>query len=201
MKNIRKAVLTSLGIVAVSISAQGAHAANVCHDFSNLVPGTQYNLGDVVTGPDATVTMKDYILNGVIANPAFAGVFVTNTMIAGGSAPEIRTYLLNPRVTPNTPALRVKMRVSEATGGAAPHANIEVNGAVHEVTSGLATANGKIVGDSSNGGLAMVNVNLAPTLNGNWNQGTLELVAIQGQINTFTVGGVQVFIDDQCWQN
>jgi hypothetical protein len=106
---------------------------------------------------------------------------------------------MNAQVVPNKPVKRVTLDIAEASsGGAAPHANIEVNGEKHEVTGGLASINGKVIGKAPAGSAAIV-VNLAPSTGGNWNVGTLELHATKGKIESFAFGGLQVFVDNVCF--
>lgn len=106
---------------------------------------------------------------------------------------------MNAQVVPNAPVRQVRLNIAEASsGGAAPHANIEVNGERHEVTGGLARINGKVIGKSPAGNAAII-VNLAPAAQGNWNVGTLELHATKGRIESFGFGGLQVFVDNVCF--
>jgi hypothetical protein len=180
-----------------SPAKKGGGAKRDCFDFSALTPGTRYALGDTVKAQHALITIRDYLGTG--APPESRGVWITNTKLAGGTAPELRTYLMNAQVVPNKPVKKVTLNIAEASsGGAAPHANIEVNGEKHEVTGGLATINGKVIGKSPAGNAAIV-VNLAPATAGNWNVGTLELHATKGKIESFAFGGLQVFIDNVCF--
>lgn len=176
---------------------KGGGAKRDCFDFSAMTPGTRYELGDTVKAAHALITMRDYLGTG--APPENRGAWITDTKIAGGTAPELRTYLMNAQVVPNKPVKKVTLNIAEASsGGAAPHANIEVNGEKHEVTGGLASVNGKVIGKSPAGNAAIV-VNLAPATAGNWNVGTLELHATKGKIESFAFGGLQVFIDNVCF--
>lgn len=187
----------SESIDAAPSAKKGGKAKRDCFDFAKLTPGTKYNLGDTVKAEHATITIRDYLGTG--APPENRGVWIADSKIAGGTAPELRTYLMNAQVVPNKPVKKVKLHIAEASsGGAAPHANIEVNGEKHEVTGGLASINGKVIGKSPAGNAAII-VNLAPSAAGNWNVGTLELHATKGRIESFAFGGLQVFIDDVCF--
>jgi hypothetical protein len=181
----------------VSPAAKKGAAKRDCFDFAAMTPGTKYELGDTVKAAHATITIRDYLGTG--APPESRGVWITNTKLAGGTAPELRTYLMNAQVVPNAPVKKVTLNIAEASsGGAAPHANIEVNGEKHEVSGGLASLNGKVIGKSPAGSAAIV-VNLAPAAVGNWNVGTLELHATKGKIESFSFGGLQVFLDNICF--
>jgi hypothetical protein len=43
-------------------------------------------------------------------------------------------------------------------------------------------------------------VTSTPTADGKWNQGEIVFTALVGKIQTVSVGGVQVYIDDYCFQ-
>jgi hypothetical protein len=180
-----------------SPAAKKGAAKRDCFDLEAMTPGTKFELGDTVKAARATITIRDYLGSG--APPETRGVWITNTRLAGGTAPELRTYLMNAQVVPNAPVKKVTLNIAEASsGGAAPHANIEVNGEKHEVTGGLASLNGRVIGKSPAGNAAII-VNLAPAAAGNWNVGTLELHATKGRIESFGFGGLQVFIDNVCF--
>lgn len=182
---------------AAQPAKKGGAAKRDCFDFSAMTPGTRYGIGDTVKAAHALITIRDYLGTGAPAESR--GVWIADTKLAGGTAPELRTYLMNAQVVPNKPVKKVTLNIAEASsGGAAPHANIEVNGEKHEVTGGLATINGKVIGKSPAGNAA-ITVNLAPATSGNWNVGTLELHATKGKIESFGFGGLQVFVDNVCF--
>ena len=181
----------------VSPAAGSSTAERDCFDFSLLTPGTRYELGDTVQAAHATITIRDYL--GSRAPADSRGVWIANTRLAGGTAPELRTYLMNAQVMPDVPVREVTLNIAEASsGGAAPHANIEVNGDRYEVIGGLAGINGTVIGNSAAGNAAVF-VNLAPAAVGNWNVGTLELHATKGTIESFAFGGLQVFLNNICF--
>jgi len=121
---------------------------------------------------------------------------VTNTKIANGTAPELRMYLINAQVTPQSPVKKVTLNFAENLGGLL--SNLEVNGDKHVVDGGLLQANGKVIGKSGAGRAAIV-VNMTSTAEGTgFSRGTLELHATQGKIETFSIGGLQLFIDNVC---
>jgi len=178
--------------------AAGSSAAERdCFDFSSLKPGTKYELADTVKAAHATITIEDYL--GTRAPAESRGVWITNTRLAGGTTPELRTYLMNAQVMPDVPVREVTLNIAEASsGGAAPHANIEVNGEKYVVIGGLAGINGTVIGNSATGNAAVV-VNLAPAAAGNWSVGTLELHATKGKIESFAFGGLHVFLNNICF--
>jgi hypothetical protein len=168
-------------------ATKDGRAQHECFDFAKVTP---------LDAEHATITIHDY---GTGAPPESRGVSITGTKLAGGTAPELRTHRVTAQVVPKKPVKKVRLNIAEASsGGAAPHANIEVNGEKHEVTGGLATINGEVIGKAP-AGSAEILVNLAPATAGNWNVGTLELHAIKGEIESFGFGGLQVFVDNVCF--
>jgi hypothetical protein len=180
-----------------SPSAGGAAKKHVCWDFSDLTIGARYQTGDVITARNAVIRIRDYRFNGNPLGDPDLGVFVVGSTIAGGVVPELRTYGRSTLVTPDKPIRKVTMKIAENTGGTGAHANIEVNGDFHEIAGGLATANGRVIGNAAKG-TAEVVVNMTPSASGTWNIGTLELRARQGKIESYSVSGIQVLKDDEC---
>ena len=78
-------------------------------------------------------------------------------------------------------------------------ANLGVNGGLVEVTTSLANLDGIVMGDPSIG-TARVNVVLNGQIGVSPEQGTLTLTALSGQIEKFTIGGVQLYVDNVCIQ-
>jgi hypothetical protein len=111
----------------------------------------------------------------------------------------LRTYLINPHVVLNAPVQAIRFKFGEAATGATPHANLEINGDLHEISGGLAQANNKVIG-SKGKGLARISVTSTPTADGKWNQGEIVFTAVKGGIETVSVGGVQVYIDNYCFK-
>lgn len=177
-----------------------ATAPDHCYDFENLELGRKYHVGEQVQARNGVIRLMDYTINGQPsgASDEAKAATVSNSEIARHERPELRTYLIKPRVELDQPARRVTMNIAENRGGAAPHNNFAVNGEFHEISESMAVADGWIVGRSPFA-RARVNVALQESDEGNWNYGTLELVAMNGRIRTFALGGVQTFIDNVCF--
>lgn len=174
-------------------------AVQACWDFSTLQQTDPYRLGQVFVAPTATIEMKHYLLNGNLnINPAGLG-WARPSQIAGGPAPEFRLYLLNAHVVPNAPLNSVTFNFGHQLGLGGGQANLGVNGELVEVTTSLVDLDGRVMGDPAIG-----TVDVSVVLNGpvgtSPEQGTVTLQARTGQIEKFTVGGIQLYIDNVCMQ-
>jgi hypothetical protein len=143
--------------------------------------------------------MKRYMLNGNLnSNPAGRGQ-AQQTQIAGGAAPEFRLYLINAHVEPNTPLNSVTFNFGHQLGLGGGQANIGINGHVVEVTTSLAALDGLIMGDPAIG-TAQITVALNGAVGASPEQGTLTLQALSGQIENWSAGGIQLYLDNVCMQ-
>jgi len=182
----------------MSPATAGATCATVCFDFGGLVLMNQLHIGDTYVAEDATIHLESYLRNGVAVSLPAATAYANNSQIAKGTAPELRTYFITNRVVPDVPLHSVTFRFGQivAPNGPDPHSNIGVNGDLREVAASLASLSGQVIGDPATGEAeVIVTLDAVPTKN---IIGTLELRAVSGQINEFTFGGVQLFIDDLC---
>ena len=195
------AILASLSMPDSRALAAGPGPAAVqaCWDFSTLQQVVPYRLGDTFMAPNATIEMKHYLLNGNLNTHPNAKTQAQQTQIAGGTAPEFRTYILNAHVEPNTPANSVTFNFGHQLGLGGGQANLGVNGGLVEVTTSLANLNGIVMGDPSIG-TAEVTVVLNGAVGVSPEQGTITLTARSGQIEKFTFGGVQLYVDNLCIQ-
>jgi hypothetical protein len=195
------AIVASLSLPGSRALAAGPAPAAVqaCWDFSTLQQATPYRLGDTFMAPNATIEMRHYMLNGNLnTNPAGLG-WARPSQIAGGPAPEFRLYLLNAHVQPNTPQNSVTFNFGHQLGLGGGQANLGVNGSLIEVTTSLAGLNGMVMGDPSIGRV-QVTVALTGAVGTSPEQGTITLTALTGQIEKWTIGGVQVYVDNVCMQ-
>jgi len=195
------AILAGLSVPGSRALAAGPAPAAVqaCWDFSTLQQVNPYRLGDTFMAPNATVEMKHYMLNGNLNTNANARAQAQQTQIAAGLAPEFRLYILNAHVEPNTPANSVTFNFGHQLGLGGGQANLGVNGGLIEVTTSLANLDGMVMGDPSIG-TARINVVLNGQIGVSPEQGTLTLTALSGQIEKFTMGGVQLYVDNVCIQ-
>ena len=190
----------ALAITAFAMSAP-ALAQEQCFDFSGTVAAQRYTVGDSLNVRHATVTFKQYFTNG---NPATADerhAEAKPSQIAGGAPPELGLYLIGMQIRPNQPVTQMRLRVAQSissTGGFA-NANIEVNGERHESPSGFAGMNGKTIGQPAKGRV-QIRSSMAPHGDGNWQNGTLEMRAVQGHIETVTIGVHTGRVDNLCFE-
>jgi hypothetical protein len=201
---VAAAIVASLSLpgaraLAAGPAAPAPAAIQACWDFSTLQQATPYRLGDTFVAPNATVEMKHYLVNGNLnTNPAGLG-WARPSQIAGGPAPEFRLYFLNAHVEPNTPASSVTFDFGHQLGGGGGQANLGVNGSLVEVTTSLSALDGIVMGSPAIGTVA-VSVALNGPAGVSPEQGTITLTALTGQIEKWTVGGVQVYVDNICMQ-
>ena len=192
---LRAAVITA---AACGLAAP-ASAQSQCFDFSGTVPAQRYTVGDSLNVRHATVTFRQYFTNGNPATAEARHAEAGQTQIAGGAPPELGLYLIGMQIRPNQPVTRLRLRVAQSissTGGFA-NANIEVNGERHESPSGFRGMDGKTIGRPAQGRV-QIRSSMAPHGDGNWQNGTLELRAVQGRIETVTLGAHTWRADDVC---
>ena len=102
---------------------------------------------------------------------------------------------------PDTPASSVSYRFGHFVNGKSglAHANLGVNGELVEVTTSMSSLNGLELGDPAIGRVR-VTVTMTTTPGDSPERGTVLLEALNGSIEKFTIGGVQKFVDDLCFQ-
>lgn len=174
-------------------------AVQACWDFSTLQQTDPYRLGQIFVAPTATIEMKHYLLNGNLNTNTAGRGQAQHTQIAGGPPPEFRLYLINAHVEPNSPVNTVTFNFGHQLGLGGGQANIGVNGELVEVTTSLADLNNRVLGDPALG-TAQVTVALNGPVGDSPEVGTLTLQAVTGMIHKFTVGGIQLYIDNVCTQ-
>jgi hypothetical protein len=198
------ALLMTAGLATPPALATPPFAAAVqsCWDFSTLPAfpqGSKYFIGDVFIAPTATIEMKHYVLNGNKATLPAAQAYAQTSQIAGGPSPEFRMYLINAHVEPNNPVNSVSFDFGLYLLQGNGHANIGVNGELVEVTTSLLALNGRVLGDPAVGEVQVI-VNMVTPPGASPEKGTLTLVANNGQIEKFTLGGRNLYADNLCMQ-
>jgi hypothetical protein len=198
------ALVTSIGgLSAAALTSLPAPAAvqQTCWDFATLDQSHIYRIGDVFRAPTATIEMKNYLWNGNKSTNDSAQAYATQGQISGGPAPEFRLYLINAHVEPDTPANTVSYRFGHFVNGKSgvAHANLGVNGELVEVTAGMASLNDIVLGDPAVGRVR-VTVTMTTLPGDSPERGTVLLTAETGSIEKFTIGGIQKFVDDLCFQ-
>lgn len=194
------ALIAACVTILASSAATAAAPQYQCYDFNNLAADSKYTVGDVIETRHADITIKPYFNNGNPVTADARNAHVVTSEIAGGASPELSLYLVSVEIVPKQPVTRVRTRLAQnisQTGGFA-NANIQVNGEKHESPSGFAAMDGKSIGRPAKG-TATIAANVTPSGGGNWHNGTLELNATQGAIESFTLGGHSWRIDDMCF--
>ncbi len=169
-------------------------AATTCWDFADLSQTERFGIGEVFVAPTATINFIEYLLNGNWVTNTAAIAYANNSAIAGGPNPELRTYLINAQVIPNTPLDRVTWKFGFTNSLDGSVANLGVNGQMVEIDGAIADLHGRILGHPALGRV-LVTVALAEA---SPERGTVTLQAISGKIHRFAVGGRQDFVDDIC---
>jgi hypothetical protein len=167
-----------------------------CWGFTELTPETKYRIGQIFNTKFGTVELKNYLLNGNKVAKDEAVAIATNTQIAGAGSPELRLYIINSHVEPKTPLSKVTFRFGHLGPDGKRHANIGANEDLREITDSLASLDGQVLGDAAIGTVQVVVTLDTPP--GNNEQGSVELRALTGVIEKFTLGGVQLFVKDVC---
>lgn len=201
MNGMNKRVLaTACAALLGSAVVHAAPAQYQCYDFGGLAPDANYAVGDVIDTRHATITIGQYFNNGSPATADARHAKVVSSQIAGGATPELELYLVSVRVVPKQPVQRMRTRLAQniSQTGAFANADIEVNGEKHESPAGFAGMNGRSIGRPAKG-RAAITASVVPTGSGNWQNGTLELAATQGGIESFTLGGHAWRLDDMCF--
>lgn len=193
--------LSAFGTMAPLSAGRRAEAVcdTVCFDFSRLTLMNQYHVGDSIRAGDATVYLESYLKNGNLISLAAATAYANQSLHSKGVPPELRTYFITNRVVPDFPLQSVTFRFGHinAPNGPDPHSNIGMNGDLREVVGSIAGMSGQIIGDPATGEAEVI-VTLDAVQPANTIVGTVELRAVSGQIEEFTFGGVQFFVDDLC---
>jgi hypothetical protein len=210
MKSLQKiTTLSSLAMLSMAVisSVQASHVVSgpgvICYDFSNMVPGTQYNVGDVFTTPDLRTEIHPLrTLDGTPIINAAQHANIAQSQVSGVISPEYHGYFVNTRMLPTVPQTSISMHVGQNPGGnnAYIYSNLAINGEFVQLANGLASANGLVLGNDTDGQVLVSTtlVNPAPGQPAQWINGTIELTALTGSIRAFTIGTVQYTFDDVC---
>ena len=174
----------------------------VCYDFSNADQSIVYGTNDSVVTPFATIEINNLrTLDGTqLSNPA-QNASIATSVLAGSTTPEYLGYFVNARILPNTPVTSVSMHVAQNTGGnnAYLYTNLAINGEVVQLANGLGSANGLVLGNDAEGQVLVTSTQVIPVpAPAQWINGTLELTALTGSINRFSLGSPRMAIDDVC---
>jgi len=213
MRNVNRmlfGLLAALGVTHDPLAANSAQyrppgnssyfaISRECHDFTGLTPGAKYAVGDVIGAEHATISIRPYLIDGDVDTASVRQASVSNTKIAGGTSSQIDLHLVSAQVVPAEPVRRVTVKLAQFVGheGRRGNVSLEVNGQRQDAADGFASANGKQIGMESTGAAA-IGARMSKG-DGDWQIGTLELRAVKGAIESFTVGAHTWRLDNLCF--
>ncbi|MBT3377501.1 MAG: hypothetical protein HN742_33070 [Lentisphaerae bacterium] len=149
-----------------------------CIDFEDLTLATQYVVGDTFTTCGADVTAAAFQWsNGLWTSDGYAQV--DNQGFAGGSGQDMWANNITLEIDFGSPVPGIIMRYGEHGG----NLNIEINGTFQEFED-FADIDGTVIGGSY---VAVQNV-----------VGDLGELTVAGPVNSFAIGGQELWIDDIC---
>lgn len=192
-------------MAAAATGAAPALAGETCYGFSEQTDGQVFNLGETVAAKHLKVHVRGYQRDGVAVTPGPGTQFVRvqSTALADSkSAEKSELYIYNRtmQIVPHSPVAQIRMRLAENRGAPSVgrHANLEINGAVHEVAGSLRALDGREFDTA--GGRVRVEVTLRPhtTREDKWFDGTMKARALSGQINSFGIGSAPLVVNDVC---
>ncbi|MBN2445002.1 MAG: WD40 repeat domain-containing protein [Spirochaetales bacterium] len=174
MKNLL--CVLSLFLIMIPLGASG----NQCVDFEDLIPDKSYSVGDIFADSGTKISVES--VEGPGGTPWLFRHLVRvekGRAMAGGSGIEIFMDPGNLRFHFRYPLKGLFLKFGEYGVG---NINIDINGDFRNVTH-MVDLNGMTIGG------------VAVSVIGGLPKGILEL---NGTINSFMVGGFELFIDDVC---
>jgi hypothetical protein len=179
-KQERKIAMRSL-IVLLTVVALLSLSSGCCLKFSDLTPGTTYNVGDTITTSRTNIVVERFQWSGgAWTSNGRAGV--DNRQYAQGTGNDLTTDNTNLNFQFDYPIDSVSFRFGDLGG----NINIRVNGN-HKNEQNFINLNGSLIG-----GVQMT-VDAFQQGN-NW----YGKVVLDGTINDFAVGGQELWLDDIC---
>lgn len=190
-------------MAATALGSNAAQAGETCYGFSGLPDDRVFNIGEVFEAEHLKMHVRNYVRNGGTQNPEGHFIKVQSTRIASSAAAEqseLYLYGATMQIVPRQPVAQIRFRLAENRGNnLGRHANLQINGKVHEVAGSLHDLDGKVLGDAASGQYR-VEVKLRPTVPaGDWFHGTMQVRALSGQIASFGIGSTPMVVDDVCF--
>jgi hypothetical protein len=203
-----RTILRGIACCALAGAAGSALADEKCYDFSKLAVGTSHDVNTEFDISIGKVKVREFIKNGAVLEPT-SGIHqhleVTQSRLAQGTSPEVALTMVGMQVIPNQPVQEVSMLVAQQLGlnGALP-AYLEINGERHDFLGSFNQANNKVLG-SAPAGRARFKADLVqdePGENGPsyWHRGRMGARALQGGIETITIGAQAARVDQICFK-
>jgi hypothetical protein len=197
-----------LAAVAWALAAGPALAAEKCYDFSKMTVGTSYEIGDEVDISIGKVKIRGFLKDGEVVEPT-SGIHqhleITQSQISQEKPPEVALTLVGLQMVPREPVQEVSMLVAQQLGvNSSLPAWIEINGERHDFEGSFAQANNKVLGNATQGHARFKAqlVQDAPGPNGPsyWHRGRLGARAVDGAIETITIGAQAAHLDQICFR-
>jgi hypothetical protein len=174
-----KVFITVITIIIVILFYSGC---TNCYNFSDLVNGRSYNVGQTFTTSGVLLEVEQFQWgNSNWTSDGF--VEVDDENYASGSGLDIQLNNVNVFFAFEYPVSEITFKFGEFGG----NINIKVNGEFRNIDD-LISLNGSTIGT------VLINVN-ATQQRSNW-YGNITLT---GNINDFTLGGQELWIDDICY--
>ena len=179
--SIRKSIQPMILFVLGAIIPAACIPKQSCIEFTSLTVGTSYTVGNSFADANVDMTAADFQWgNGQWTNSGHA--LIDNKGLAGGTAQELNLNNVNLRFGFNSQRESLSLMFGEYGG----NLNIDINGDFQNFAD-FADIDGTMIG----------RVTVSATNGLGNDQGTLELT---GPINSFAIGGQELWIDDVCHQ-
>ena len=171
-------IATFVLVFGAANAAIGALAPGDCVDFEDLTPGTVYNVSNSFADSGVTVTAAPFQWSGgTWTSAGFTEVDTSN--LAGGLGSDMEVNNITLEFDFGRPVEDLRFLFGEYGG----NINLSINGDFRNALN-LPALHGQIVGGT------LVEVMNSPT--------GLGVVRITGTVNSFSVGGQELWIDDVC---
>jgi len=176
--DLRLTLATCVLVFGVTGVATGALAPGDCVDFEGLTPGTTYYVPNSFSDSGVTVTAAPFQwLGGTWTSGGFTQVDTAN--LSGGLGSDMEVNNITLQFDFGRPVKNLRFLFGEYGG----NINLSINGDFKNETD-FSVLHGQIVGGT------LVEVLSSPTGFG--------VVRITGTVNSFSVGGQELWIDDVC---
>lgn len=187
-KNSRIAAIGCL----FALGAVPTFASEKCYDFDKLAVGTRWGADEQIDFDAGKVIVRRLLNNGVPMTPENEDaqfLKVSQSQIAGDTAPELAMSLVTMQIVPTEPVQEVYFKLAQQLGatGNLP-AYLGVNFETHELRGSFAQSDGTTLG-SPLLGEARLTVQLTPDPPPSyWTRGWIRVRATSGDIKTFSIG-------------
>lgn len=194
--------------LAIAFAGGAATAAEKCYDFSKMTVGTSYAIDDIVDISIGSVKIQPFVKDGVVVQPT-SGINqhleVTQSKLALGEPPEIALTLVGLQLRPREPVQEVSMLVAQQLGvNQNLPAYIEINGERHDFNGRFDQAHNKKLGNATQGHALfkaqMTQDPAGPNGPSYWHRGRMGARAVDGGIDTLTIGAQAVHLDQICFK-